>query len=65
MKKTTTKKLMKENKWNSADDAPTLTKGFLKKAVLMPPITDPAWAKKMDALTKGNKTKEKRHKGQK
>ncbi|MEK6747187.1 MAG: BrnA antitoxin family protein [Pseudomonadota bacterium] len=57
MKKTTTKKRLKENKWNSADDAPALTKEFLKKSVLMPPIADPEWKKKMDALSKGKKSK--------
>lgn len=59
MKKTTTKKHVQGNKWNSSDDAPALTKKFLNKAVKMPPITDPAWAKKMDAMSNGKKSKQK------
>ncbi len=58
MKKTTTKKSMAKTKWDSADDAPALTKKLLKSAVLMPPVTDPAWKKKMAELTKNKKTKE-------
>ena len=58
MKKTTTKKSTAKIKWDSADDAPTLTKKFLKNAVLMPPITDPEWKVKMAELSKGKKTKQ-------
>jgi uncharacterized protein (DUF4415 family) len=49
---------MAKVKWDSADDAPTLTKKLLKQAVLMPPITDPQWKIKMAELSKGKKTKE-------
>ncbi len=59
MKKTTTKKYVRNTNWDSSDDAPALTKKFLKKAVKMPPITDSDWARKMDALCNGKKSKRK------
>lgn len=50
---------MKQIKWNSADDAPPLTKSLLKKAVLMPPISDPAWTQKMEELARGKELSKK------
>ncbi len=34
------------------DDVPEITTDLFKKAVSMPSVADPAWARKMDELTK-------------
>jgi len=39
------------------DDAPPLTRALLKKAVLMPPVTDPNWERAMGDMQRNSKRK--------